>query len=94
MFQSGRFSSLNDRYRWGVGSSPGLDDILAMKLFHRSVKAACAPVVLVHNKTYYSVVEAKNSALNAKSVQKTSNGGIAHFLKSRLTNYHVDCCMY
>lgn len=46
-----------------------------MKTYSRTTKNVCSSVNLAHNSTYYSVVKAKNSALNSKSVKQSSNGG-------------------
>ncbi|VDI44467.1 Hypothetical predicted protein, partial [Mytilus galloprovincialis] len=63
-------------YRWGVGTEAGRDDIVPFKnkTFSRDVKDSCADLQLQHNTTYYSIVIAKNSALNPKTVKGYSNG--------------------
>ena len=65
------------RYKWGVGLSTGVDNIVPFrnKTFSRDIKESCAELQLQHNTTYYSTIIAKNSALNPRTVKGYSNGG-------------------
>ncbi|XP_062598765.1 uncharacterized protein LOC134260192, partial [Saccostrea cucullata] len=70
-----------EEYHWGVGSFPGLDDIVAMETLSRGTKNKCSFANLAHNTTYYSVIEAKNSALNSKTIKQSSNGVLVDMTK-------------
>ena len=63
------------RYLWGVGTRPGVDDIVKFKNLTQYDKSDCAAATLVHNKTYYSTVFAYNNALNSKAANASSDGG-------------------
>ncbi|XP_052219885.1 uncharacterized protein LOC127837088 [Dreissena polymorpha] len=63
-----------DRFLWGVGTAPQLDDIVKFHNLTRHEKSSCVPATLKHNSTYFSTVLAFNSALNSKPCNSSSDG--------------------
>ena len=63
------------RFIWGVGTSPGIDDIVQFKNLTQYDKSSCSPAIMEHNQTYYSTVFAYNNALNSKVTNASSDGG-------------------
>lgn len=63
-----------DSYDWGVGLSPGKDDVVTYTRLSSYTKQKCVTVQLHHNVTYFSTIVANNKALNTKSANSTSDG--------------------
>ncbi|KAK7496755.1 hypothetical protein BaRGS_00011964, partial [Batillaria attramentaria] len=63
-----------DRFHWGVGLTPGDDDVVPFHILSAYDKQSCIEVELQHAFTYFSTVVAFNKALNQKSTNTTSNG--------------------
>ncbi|XP_076452271.1 uncharacterized protein LOC143287914 [Babylonia areolata] len=63
-----------ESYDWGVGLSPGQDDVVQFHTLSGYDKQACVQVTLQHNVTYFSTVVANNKALNRKSANASSDG--------------------
>ena len=61
-------------YYWGVGLTPGKDDVVPFHKLDSYTKQSCVNVTLQHNATYSSTVAADNKALNTKSVNASSDG--------------------
>ncbi|KAK7493720.1 hypothetical protein BaRGS_00015049 [Batillaria attramentaria] len=61
-------------FQWGVGLTPGSDDVVPFHKLSTYDKQSCASVQLQHNVTYYSTVIATNTAVNDKSTNATSSG--------------------
>ncbi|XP_069134676.1 uncharacterized protein [Argopecten irradians] len=60
---------------WGVGTSPGEDNIVTFhNLTHHFKRSCVQDLTMIHNTTYYSTVKAYNAALNSKGVSATSDG--------------------
>ncbi|XP_061188852.1 uncharacterized protein LOC133197029 [Saccostrea echinata] len=63
-----------DHFRWGVGTLPGKDNVVAFYNISHNTRHSCSDVVLQHNTRYYSTVIVFNAALNSKDSNSTSNG--------------------
>ncbi|OWF48074.1 Delta-like protein 1 [Mizuhopecten yessoensis] len=62
-------------YLWGVGTTPGVDDVVKYhNLTHHYKRSCVGDLTLLHNTTYYSTVKAYNAALNSKGSSGTSDG--------------------
>ncbi|KAL8573311.1 hypothetical protein ACOMHN_032773 [Nucella lapillus] len=61
-------------FHWGVGSSPGKDDVVPFHSLSADTKQACRQAPLRHNVTYFSTIVADNKALNTKSANASSDG--------------------
>ena len=61
-------------YDWGVGLTPGKDDVVRFHTLSSYDKQSCVHVQLEHNVTYFSTVVANNKALNQKSANASSDG--------------------
>ncbi|XP_069134862.1 uncharacterized protein [Argopecten irradians] len=60
---------------WGVGTSPGKDNIVTFhNLTHHFKRSCVEDLALIHNTTYYSTVKAYNAAINSKGNSTTSDG--------------------
>lgn len=68
------------RFQWGIGTTLGKDNVMAFRNLSHNTRYACADIALRHNTTYYSTVIVFNAALNSKSANSTSNGGICHLI--------------
>ena len=75
-----RFSDFS--FLWGVGLTPGKDDVVEFRNLTKFDKESCVDVQLRHNVTYFSTVIAFNMALNQKAVNASSNGGKVGKFKS------------
>lgn len=64
----------NSSYDWGVGLTPGKDDVVRFRTLSSYDKQSCVHVQLEHNVTYFSTVVANNKALNQKSANASSDG--------------------
>nr|KAG5706426.1 hypothetical protein BaRGS_032819 [Batillaria attramentaria] len=62
------------KFHWGVGLTPGDDDVVPFHILSAYDKQSCIEVELQHAFTYFSTVVAFNKALNQKSTNTTSNG--------------------
>ncbi|XP_033731540.1 uncharacterized protein LOC117321183 [Pecten maximus] len=63
------------KFKWGVGTTDGRDDIVSFRNLTHHEKHVCSTGLnLQHNMTYISTVFAYNSALNQKFVNASSNG--------------------
>ncbi|KAK3092476.1 hypothetical protein FSP39_003379 [Pinctada imbricata] len=62
------------RFRWGVGTKPGIDDVMPFHRYNHNIRHACFNVLLAHNTTYFSTVIAFNGALNTKHSNSSSDG--------------------
>ncbi|XP_069118473.1 uncharacterized protein [Argopecten irradians] len=63
------------KFKWGVGTKGGRDDIVQFRNLTHHEKHVCSTgLSLEHNMTYFSTVFAYNSALNQKVVNGFSNG--------------------
>ncbi|KAK7496779.1 hypothetical protein BaRGS_00011988 [Batillaria attramentaria] len=71
--QNGR-TEICAHYFWGVGLSPGQDDVVLFHSLSSNDKQSCVHVQLQHSMTYFSTVIANNRALNQKSANTTSGG--------------------
>ena len=65
-------------YFWGVGLTPGKDDVVPFHKLDSYTKQSCVNVTLQHNVTYFSTVVADNKALNTKSANASSDGRECH----------------
>lgn len=65
------------RFQWGIGTTSGKDNVMAFRNLSHNTRYACADIDLRHNTTYYSTVIVFNAALNSKSANSTSNGGLS-----------------
>lgn len=69
------------RFRWGIGTAPGGENIMAFRNFSHNTRHVCAKLSLQHNTKYYSTVIVFNGALNSKDSNSTSNGGKPYLLR-------------
>ena len=69
------------RYYWSVGSSPEEANVVGNIVYDHWHRKGCYNVGLNHSEKYYSTILAFNSALNALSVVRSSDGSM-HFKKS------------
>ena len=66
------------KYRWGVGTSPGLDDVIAFRDKSHTVTNTChnfKTEVLKHNTKYFSTLTAYNGGHARKNITVSSDGG-------------------
>ncbi|XP_070204336.1 uncharacterized protein [Littorina saxatilis] len=62
-------------YLWGVGRTPGADNVVSFTRLSRTDRHTCVTdLTLVHNVRYFSTIVAFNNALNQKSVNVSSDG--------------------
>lgn len=62
-------------FRWGIGTKPGLDNVMTFRNFPHTTIHSCAEITLKHNTKYYSTLIVFNAALNSKDSNSSSNGG-------------------
>ncbi len=59
----------------GVGSAPGLTNVVAFRKVPYKAKEVCFRATLVHSSSYYSTIVVYNQGHKQLSVNDTSNGG-------------------
>ncbi len=62
-------------YEWGVGSEPGVMDILGPISVSHTKHACCGRVTVQHNVAYYNVLVAYHGGSDMLNVTGSSNGG-------------------
>lgn len=62
-------------FRWGIGTKPEVDNVMAFRNFSHNTRHACVDIVLQHNTKYYSTLIVFNAALNSKDANSSSDGG-------------------
>lgn len=77
IFKKERFITLylHFSFRWGIGTKPEADNVMAFRNFSHNTRHACVDIVLQHNTKYYSTLIVFNAALNSKDSNSSSDGG-------------------
>ena len=82
-------SGLTDFARVGMGSAPGLTDVVALQEVSYTAKEICFQTSLVHSHTYYSTVVVYNRGHKQLSVNDSSDGGKRLYLQ--LYKCNISC---
>ena len=62
-------------YEWGIGTQPGLTDIISPVELSHSLHKYCSRVTLQHNVKYFATLVAYHGGNDKLNVTVSSNGG-------------------